>query len=118
MTNEKTLYRGVQIVWYLIYILEALLLLRFVLRLLGANPDAGFTQLIYGLSSIPLAPFSLVFPTNNLGSSAFEWSTILAMIVYSFVAGAIIKLLSMSRNVSSIEADQELRAQEETDIIL
>jgi len=40
------------------------------------------------------------------------------MIVYSFVAGAIIKLLSMSRNVSSIEADQELRAQEETDIIL
>ena len=46
----KPLYRGTQIVWYVLTVLEVLLAFRFVLRLIGANPVAGVTDFIYSIS--------------------------------------------------------------------
>lgn len=112
MTSDKPLYKLTQIVWYVFYIIEALLLLRFVLRLLGANPEAAFTQFVYGLSFVLVAPFRLVFSAGELGVSTIEWGTLLALIVYFFVAQAVVKLLSMGRSVSEYEADQGLKEQE------
>ena len=112
MTKDTTLYRSTQIIWYIFYILEALLLFRFVLKLLGANGAAGFTQMIYAITALPLAPFRFVFGTNSVGSSIFDWSTLLAMLVYYFVALALIKAFAMSRSVNEIEADQGLREQD------
>jgi hypothetical protein len=112
MTKDKTLYRSSQIIMYILYVLEALLAFRFVLKLLGANPYAGFTDLIYTLSAVPLAPFRFVFGTNNLGAATFEWSTLLAMLVYYFIAIGLIKAFAMSRHVNEVEADQSLRAQD------
>ena len=37
--STKPLYRGTQIIWYLLGLLEALLAFRFVLKLLAANSD-------------------------------------------------------------------------------
>lgn len=99
-------------IWYTLYILESLLLFRFVLRLMGANPEAVFTQVLYGVTSIPLAPFLFVFKTDSLGTSVLEWSTLLAMFVYWFIAIAAVRLLSMGRSVTDAEAEQEIRSQE------
>ncbi len=112
MTKDTTLYRSTQIIWYFFYILEALLLFRFILKLLGANGAAGFTQLTYNITAVPMTPFRFVFGTNSVGTSVFEWSTLLAMLVYYFVALALIKAFAMSRSVNELEADQSLRAQD------
>jgi hypothetical protein len=112
MTKDKTLYRSAQIIWYVLYVLEALLAFRFVLKLLGANPAAGFTDLIYTITAVPMAPFRFVLGTPNVGSITFEWSTLLAMLVYYFIALALIKAFAMSRHVNEVEADQSLRAQD------
>jgi len=106
--RTKPLFRGMQVVWYVLGIIEVLLAFRFVLKLLGANPAAGFTAFIYGITYALAAPFLTVFRTARVEGSVFEWSTLLAMLVYLIIAWAISKLLLMGRSVSTPEAAAKL----------
>ncbi|MFZ2149564.1 MAG: YggT family protein [Minisyncoccia bacterium] len=110
--TTKPLFRGTQIVWYILGILEALLMFRFVLKLLGANPNAGFSNFIYDVTYVFAAPFLAVFRTSRGGGSVLEWSTLLAMLVYYLIALAIVKLFFMSKTVSTPEAAVKLEKQE------
>src|SRR6185436_6140184 len=111
-STTKPLYRGTQIVWYILGILEALLAFRFVLKLLGANSAAGFTSFIYGVTLPFVGPFLNVFHITKIEGSIFEWTTILAMLVYWLIAWAIIKLFLMGKSVSTPEAAAKLDNQE------
>lgn len=108
MESQTGLYRVTRIVWYVFYLFEVVLLFRFILRLLGANAGAGFTQLVYGLALPLLSPFRLVFSSSSVAGSVFEWSTLLAMIVYWVIAWGVVKLLAMNRSVSEGEAQHTL----------
>ena len=111
-STTKPLYRGTQIVWYIIGLLEAILAFRFVLKLLGANPNAGFSSFIYGITYPFAAPFLNVFKMTQVEGSIFEWTTLLAMIVYLLIAMAIAKLLVMGKTVSTPEAAVKLDNQD------
>ncbi|MEO6078004.1 MAG: YggT family protein [Candidatus Andersenbacteria bacterium] len=110
--RTQPLYRGTQIVWYIVGLLEALLAFRFVLKLLGANPLAGFTSFIYGITTPFAAPFLSVFRITHIIGSVIEWTTLLAMLVYWFAAWGITRLLVMGKTVSTPEAAQKLEEQE------
>ena len=110
--TTKPLYRGTQIFWYIIGFLEVLMGFRFILKLLGANPDAGFTNFIYAVTYPLVAPFLNVFRISRVEGSVFEWTTLLAMLVYFLVAWGIIKLFLMSKSVSTPEAAVKLEDQE------
>lgn len=110
--STKPLYRGTQVVWYLLDLLEALLAFRLVLKLLGANAGAGFTDFIYSVTGPFVAPFTTVFRTSKVQGSVFEWTTILAMFVYFIIAWGIIKLLVMGKTVSTPEAAVKLDQQD------
>lgn len=110
--STKPLYRGTQVVWYILGLIEILLAFRFALKLLGANPAAGFTEFIYGVTYIFAAPFVSVFRISQVAGSVFEWTTILAMFVYWVVALGIIKIFLMGRAVSTPEAASKLDKQE------
>lgn len=110
-SSTKPLFRGTQIVWYVLSLLEVLLAFRFVLKLTGANAAAGFTSFIYGLSWPFTAPFLAVFQRTSVQGSIFEWSTLLAMLVYWMIGLAIVKLFLMSKTVSTPEAAAKLDAQ-------
>src|SRR3989344_1969760 len=111
--TTKPIYRGTQIVWYILGLLEVLLAFRFVLKLLAANPGAGFSSFIYNLSYPFVAPFLNVFRRTQIVGSVFEWTTLLAMLVYWLVAWGIIKLFFMSKTVSTPEAAQKLDEKEQ-----
>ena len=111
-SRTKPLYRGTQIVWYVVGILEALLAFRFILKLLAANPTAGFTSFIYGVTYPFAAPFLSVFKLPRVEGSVLEWTTLLAMLVYFLIALAIIKLFVMSKAVSTPEAAAKLDQQD------
>jgi uncharacterized membrane protein YciS (DUF1049 family) len=111
--TTKPLYRGIQIVWYLVGLIEALLIFRFILKLLGANPNSGFVSFTYGITQFLAAPFLTIFSKTQIQSITFEWTTLLAMIVYWFIAWAIVKLFLMSKTVSTPEAAEKLNKQEE-----
>ena len=110
--STKPLYRGTQIVWYILGLVEVLLAFRFVLKLLGANPDAGFSSFIYGITYVFAAPFLTVFRITQVAGSVFEWTALLAMFVYVVVAYGIIQLFLMGKTVSTPEAAVKLDAQE------
>ncbi|MBU1292744.1 YggT family protein [Patescibacteria group bacterium] len=110
--STKPLYRGTQAVWYLLGLLEALLAFRFVLKLLGANPGAGFTDFIYSVTYPFTLPFSTVFGVSQVAGNVFEWTTLLAMVVYWLIAIGLLKLLLMGKSVSTPEAAAKLEASE------
>ncbi len=111
--STKPLYRGTQVVYYILGLVEALLGFRFILKLLGANPGAGFTSFIYGITYPFVGPFLAVFPNNYVSGTIFEWTTLLAMLVYWLIALGIIKFFLMSRTVSTPEAAAKLDQVEE-----
>ncbi len=111
--STKPLYRGTQVVWYILGLVEVLLAFRFVFKLLGANPGAGFASFIYQVTYIFAAPFLSVFRSSTITQgNIFEWTTLLAMFVYWVVAFGIIKLFLMGRTVSTPEAAVKLNNQE------
>ncbi len=106
--STKPLYRGTQIIWYLLGLLEALLAFRFVLKLLAANSSAGFSSFIYNTSSPFAAPFLNVFRITRVEGSVFEWTTLLAMLVYGLIAWGLVKLFLIGKTVSTPEAAAKL----------
>ena len=81
---------------YLLFgILEGLLAIRFVLPLLGANPAAGFAQLIYSITKPFLAPFVGLFGTARFGASVFEVNPLVAIFVYALIAWVLVKAVGL-----------------------
>lgn len=110
--STKPLYRGTQVVWYLLGLIEVLLAFRLVLKLLGANAGAGFTDFVYTVTAPLVAPFLSVFRVSKVEGSVFEWTTILAMFVYWVIAWGLITLFVMGRSVSTPEAAVKLDQQD------
>lgn len=106
--TTKPLFRATQVIWYLFGLLEILLLFRLALKFTGANPAAGFTSFIYGVTLPFLQPFIAVFRPTFVDGKVFEWTTLLAMIVYYLIAWGITSLLTMSKSVSTPEAAAKL----------
>ncbi len=107
-STTKPLYRGTQVVWYILGLIEVLLAFRFILKLLAANPNAGFSNFIYSVSFPFATPFLNVFRVTRVEGNVFEWTTLLAMLVYWLVAWGIIRLFFMSKTVSTPEAAAKL----------
>jgi hypothetical protein len=110
--STKPLYRGTQIVWYVLGLIEVVLVFRFVLKLFGANAAAGFTNIVYNVSYAFAAPFLSVFRVTQVSGNVFEWTTLLAMLVYWMVAVGVINLFLMGKTVSTPEAAVKLNQQE------
>lgn len=101
--TKKTIFRLYQVIWYVLGLIEVILAFRFVLKLLGANPGAGFVSLIYGLSEPFVAPFSGILGIAAAGPVVFEWSVIFAGIVYFVLAYGIIYFLQLVKPTNPVE---------------
>jgi hypothetical protein len=106
--STRPLYRATQVVWYLFALLEIILAFRFFLRLAGANPAAAFTNFIYSISLPFVQPFITVFRITVVEGRMFEWTTLLAMLVYLIIAWGITSLFVMGRTVSTAQAAEKL----------
>lgn len=84
-------------IWFIVGIIDVLIAIRFVLLLLGANQSAGFVNFIYSVTNVLVAPFVGIFGQPTFGQFTFEWSSVLAVIVYSLIAWGIVKLLTLTR---------------------
>jgi hypothetical protein len=108
-------------IWFIVGIMVVLLAIRFVLLLAGADPGAGFAQLIYGLTNWMVAPFAGLFGAEwNLGPGAVAASRVapevlVAMLVYLLLGFLITKLadllLGTNRTTGTVvsETDRDTR---------
>lgn len=86
-----------RVIWFVVGLINIIVAIRFVLLLLGANREAGFTDLIYSLSAPFVSPFVGIFGEPTYGRVVFEVSSLLAIIIYTLIAWGIVKLLTIAR---------------------
>ena len=86
-------FKATQLVWLFLGILEALLALRFGLKLIGANPDSPFAVFIYGFTNLFLFPFAGLTGTPAAGGMVLEISTMIAMVVYALIGWALERII-------------------------
>lgn len=101
VVSQKTQTSGAviaqRIVWFIVGAIATIIALRFVLLLLGANEGAGFTSFVYGLSSVFVAPFAGIFTQPVYGTAVFDFSSLLAIVIYLLIGLGIAKLLTLGR---------------------
>lgn len=85
----------IRIVWYSVWLLAGLLAIRFVLKLLAADPASRFATVIYQLTFAPLAPFFAIVPTPQFGPVAIEGFTLIAIVGYLLIGAALTKLIEL-----------------------
>jgi hypothetical protein len=94
------------VVWFLVGLFEIILGLRFALKMLGANPAAGFVSFIYSVSGFLSAPFDNIFgvraTATQQGVLVFEPSILVAMLVYLLIGWGIVKLLNLNHTNTTV----------------
>lgn len=104
--TKKTIFRTYQIVWYILSIVETLLIFRFALKAIGSNPLSGFVAFIYSLTDPLALPFQGIVRNYVTNTSVFEWGTIIALFVYVAVASAVVYLFQLIKPVTPEEVNE------------
>jgi hypothetical protein len=99
--DEKPYFMSYKTVNYILGIIEALLFLRFIFKLTGANPAAGIVRMIYDFSEILMLPFRFIFPTASAGAIRLEWSVLVAMAFYVLLVYGIMGLIDLFRTADT-----------------
>ncbi len=87
----------IQLVYFIIGVLVALLGIRFILQLLGASEASAFVRFIYSLTEPLVAPFYGVFQTTiAYGTARLELETLVAMIVYLLIGWGVASLIRLA----------------------
>ncbi len=86
-----------RVIYYVGGVIIALLAVRMLLQLLGANQGNGFVDFVYALSGIFVMPFFGIFGEPTFGQSHFETSTLVAIVVYALLTVGVGKLMTVSR---------------------
>ena len=96
--------RAMEVIYLVFGIIDGLLLIRLVLKLLGANPQAGFTSFIYGLTDVFMAPFRNLLPAvgSNSSGAVLETSVLIAILVYALIGWVLARIIAITffRNVT------------------
>lgn len=87
--------RASQVIYFIFGAISVLLALRFVLLALGANELSPFVNFIYGLSRPFVLPFQGIFGEPQLGGSLIEWSSLVAIVIYSLIAYGLVRLVEL-----------------------
>jgi hypothetical protein len=85
--------RAALVVDVLFGILEGFIAIRILLKLLAANPDAGFSAFVYGITAPFVSFFNGVFSTPSTHGSIFEFSSLLALVVYALIGWGVVRLI-------------------------
>lgn len=110
--KKKVIFRTYQIIWYILGLVEILLAFRMVLKALDANVGNGFTRLIYTLSDPLALPFQGILGiTKTPEGNFFEWSTLIAALVYALIGYGIVQLMQLIKPVSKEEVEQTVDSQ-------
>lgn len=105
MDEKVTIWSLNRMIYYITGVIETLLVFRFTLKILGANPVSPFVSFIYTVSGVFVAPFRGIFRTAvNEGIetvSVLEPSTIFAFLVYLVLAAGVVALVNILTATSS-----------------
>jgi uncharacterized protein YggT (Ycf19 family) len=104
-------WRAVQLVYLFFGVIDGLLLIRLVLKLLGANPHAGFANWVYSVTDVFLGPFKNLLPVIGNQQSLLEMSVVVAILFYALLGWAVGRFIAIVfyRNVTVSRRSRGLR---------
>ncbi len=91
--GRTTTFKVTQVIWLLLGILETSLALRFLFKLIGVNPANTIASILYGFTDLFVAPFANLTGTPAAEGMVFEFTTLIAMLVYALVFYAIARIV-------------------------
>lgn len=95
-----------KVTYYILGAMETLFAFRLIFKVLGANPESPFVNVIYSITAIFLAPFKGIFRsavTDGIETQAIlEPHLIIGMVSYAVLAWGIIKLIELSGRQKNI----------------
>jgi len=86
-------FKATQLVWLVFGILETLILLRIVLKVLGANSVSPIATFIYGFTDLFLWPFKGLMGAPAADGMVLEISSLIAVVIYALIAYALAKII-------------------------
>ena len=102
MMSDNPGWRASQLVYVFFAVIDGLLLIRLVLKLLGANPHSPFASWVYGFTGFFMAPFKNLLPSIGNEQSVLEVSVLIAILVYALLGWALERFVGIVfyRNVT------------------
>lgn len=97
--DESWFFRTRNIIYYILGVIEILLVFRLIFRSLGANINNGFVAGVYYITKGLIAPFVGIFNViipGGVNQYIIEPATIIAMVVYAIIAYGIVKLIKVT----------------------
>jgi uncharacterized protein YggT (Ycf19 family) len=92
--------RAVDLIYLFFGLINALVLIRIVLKMLAANPLSGFASFVYSITDIFLAPFRNLLPAVTSGRAVLELSAVIAIIVYALIGWGLARLVAIMMSAS------------------
>jgi hypothetical protein len=90
-----------QVVWTIVGFIEALIAIRVILKLIGANAGNGFVNFIYGFSDFFVKPFLGIVSDPTSGKSILEINSLIAMLVYLVLGWVVIRIVWLIYDVTA-----------------
>ena len=106
-STSNPLHKLIELIWYILYIIEVILTFRFIFELLNANGGAAFTNFVYNISYPFVYPFINVISPTQIDQFTISWNTLLAMTVYSILAWIIIQLILLIKPTTHVKVIEE-----------
>src|SRR5258708_1689894 len=102
MMSDNPGWRASQLLYLFFGVIDGLLLIRFVLKLLAANPHSPFASWIYSFTGFFLPPFRNLLPSIGNEQSVLETSVLIAILVYALLGWALERFVTVVfyRNVT------------------
>lgn len=84
--NGAPIWTASRVIALVLTVLEVVLLIRFFLKLLGANADQALVSLVYAITEPLVAPFRGIF-AQPAGTPVVEIAALLAIVFFMLIAG-------------------------------
>lgn len=111
--RRLTVSRVAQLIWLMFGLLEALIGLRVLLKLIAANPENPFANLVYTFTDLFLWPFSGLTITPSLNGIVLDFPAVIALLVYALAGWLLVRLVWLlfynpaSRTVRTVEKEHD-----------
>jgi len=101
VTRQIIASRVAHTIWTIIGFIEALIAIRVILKLIGANAGNGFVNFIYGFSDFFVKPFLGIVTDPTSGKSILEINSLIAMLVYLLIGWVVVRLVWLVYDVTA-----------------
>jgi YggT family protein len=90
--RDTSIWTASRVIALVFTVLEVLLLVRFTLKVLGANADQPLASAIYGITEPLVAPFRGIF-AQPAGTPVIEIATLLSIVFFVLLAALIVAIV-------------------------